>query len=338
MYIADTLSRAPRRTNEHQLSEQDQCSVMKVSFVPTERLSGLAEHTAADETLQLLSTLIRHGWPDKQSNIPLEIRPYFLVRDEPVLQDGIIVKGHKAVVPAALRDEYYNDIHRGHPGVEATLQRAQSKGLLARNDQIHDQRTETCTVCTSLTPHQQKQPLLPQPVPPLPWSSLATDIFEWHGKHCLVLVDSYSGWFENDLLQTISSEAVIEKLQHHLSVQGSPACIKSDKGRQFTSQAFKNFAKQWDFQRITSSPEFPQSNGLTERAVRSAKQLMERSYLAKSDMYLDLLNLRNIARDPILGSPAQRLILPKPCSPACVPAAFAATSSFTTCSSETTSI
>lgn len=36
MHIADTLSRALRKTNEQQLSEQDQFSVMKVLFVPTD--------------------------------------------------------------------------------------------------------------------------------------------------------------------------------------------------------------------------------------------------------------------------------------------------------------
>lgn len=68
--------------------------------------------------------------------------------------------------------------------------------------------------------------------------------------------DSYSGWFEMDLLPTISSEAVIEKLQRHFSVHGCPARIQSDNGRQFTSQAFKNFAELWDFQHLTSRPEF----------------------------------------------------------------------------------
>ncbi|XP_032892508.1 uncharacterized protein LOC116983056 [Amblyraja radiata] len=53
---------------------------------------------------------------------------------------------------------------------------------------------------------------------------------------------------------------------------------------------------------------FPTPYQQTRVPVRSAKQLMERSYLAKSDVYLDLLNLQNIARDPILGSPAQRLM------------------------------
>lgn len=101
---------------------------------------------------------------------------------------------------------------------------------------------------------------------------------------------------------------MIQKLSIHLSVHGVPIHLQTDNGTQFTSQRFKNFAKRWNFQPVTSSPEYPQSNGLAERTVRSTKQLMERSYLAKSNVYLDLLNLRNISRDRVLGSPAQRLM------------------------------
>lgn len=60
---------------------------------------------------------------------------------------------------------------------------------------------------------------------------------------------------------------------------------------------FKLFADRWNFQHVTSSPEYPQSNGLAERAVRSAKHLLEGARISKSDVYLDLLNLRNFARD-----------------------------------------
>ncbi|XP_032879328.1 uncharacterized protein LOC116974718 [Amblyraja radiata] len=73
-----------------------------------------------------------------------------------------------------------------------------------------------------------------------------------------------------------------------------------------------NSASESGWSHVTSNPESPQSNGLAERAVQSSKQLMERSHLAKSDIYLDLLNLRNITRDPILGSLAQRLMTDRP--------------------------
>lgn len=89
---------------------------------------------------------------------------------------------------------------------------------------------------------------------------------------------------------------VIQKLQGHFSVFGVPVRPQTDNGRQFTSQAFRNFARHGNFQHVTSSPEYLQSNGLTERAVRSAKQLMECLLLDNSDVYLDLLNLRTISR------------------------------------------
>lgn len=46
---------------------------------------------------------------------------------------------------------------------------------------------------------------------------------------------------------------------------------------------------------------------LAERAVRSTKKVMEKSYRDRSDIFLDLLNL-NVPRDTTLGSPAQRLM------------------------------
>ena len=60
--------------------------------------------------------------------------------------------------------------------------------------------------------------------------------------------------------------------------------------------------------KLYSSPEFPQSNGLAENAVKRAKQLLDKTQKDNCDPHLALLNLRNVPRDMILGSPSQRLL------------------------------
>ena len=91
------------------------------------------------------------------------------------------------------------------------------------------------------------------------------------------------------------------------ATHGSPQSLMSDNARQFTSAEFKNFATQWDINHITSSPTYPQSNGLAERAVQSAKSLLEKCKRDGTDIYMALLEMRNVPRDNHLGSPAQRL-------------------------------
>lgn len=145
-------------------------------------------------------------------------------------------------------------------------------------------------------------------VPDLPWSTVATDIFEWHNKQYLVIVDSHSGWHEIDLLRDLTSAMVVTKLKRHFLVHGAPHTLISDNWRQFTNQCFKTFVTQWDFKHVTSSPEFSQSNELTERAVR---KLMEKPYRDGTEAFLNLLNLRNIPRDAKLRSPAQRQMVEK---------------------------
>ncbi|XP_055515480.1 uncharacterized protein LOC129711677 [Leucoraja erinacea] len=101
---------------------------------------------------------------------------------------------------------------------------------------------------------------------------------------------------------------VISKLRRHFATFGSPVRLQTDNGRQFTSSEFQAFAAKWNFTHYTSSSKYPQSNGLAERAVCSAKNLLEQSRLSNGDFYLGLLNLCNISRDPTMRSPAQRLM------------------------------
>lgn len=123
-----------------------------------------------------------------------------------------------------------------------------------------------------------------------------------------MVVDSYSGWFEVDLLRDLTANTVITKLKRHFSVHDCPHKVISENGAQFTSQCLTDFALAWDFVHVTSSPEYLQVNGLAERAVHSAKQLIEKSKRDGIDVFLNLLNLRNVQRYHTLGSPAERLM------------------------------
>ena len=112
-------------------------------------------------------------------------------------------------------------------------------------------------------------------VPKLTWTHVSSDKFEYQDKHHLITVDSYSGWYEINYLKDIRSATVIAKLQKIFSTHGSPYKLTTDNGRQYTSKQFQQFVCDWDIQHITSSPTYPQSNGLAERAVWSAKELLE---------------------------------------------------------------
>ena len=49
------------------------------------------------------------------------------------------------------------------------------------------------------------------------------------------------------------------------------------------SAEFRQFAQQYDFKHITSSPHFAQSNGKVESAVKTCKRLMEKAIEDRED-------------------------------------------------------
>ena len=259
-----------------------------------------------DHTCIQLQHQILKGWPENSKGVPQEIKQYYAFRDELAIQDGLIMKGQRIIIPTALQQEYLQELHLGHPGLEATKARAKETVYWDGMNGKIEETVASCKACNALKPKQQKEPLEPHDVPCLPFEIVATDIFEWRNESYLVTVDSYSGLYEIDRLRDMTSKTIVQKLKKLFAMHGIPRVLVSDNGRQFVSAEFKEFEERWQFTHVTSSPLYPQSNGLAERAVRSAKMLLEKCLRENNDPYLALLHVRNTPR-PNLGSTSQRL-------------------------------
>lgn len=110
----------------------------------------------------------------------------------------------------------------------------------------------------------------------------------------------------NALKSHHSRQSIIVKLRRHFAVHGILQTLMTDNAQQFVCSNFSDFARAWDFKHIRSIPYYPQSNGLTERAVRSAKHLVEKCYREHIDIQAASLLLRNLSQAD-LPSPAELL-------------------------------
>ncbi|KAK3730127.1 hypothetical protein QZH41_004833 [Actinostola sp. cb2023] len=126
-------------------------------------------------------------------------------------------------------------------------------------------------------------------------------------KDYLCTVDYYSGYFEVDKLERKTAKSIVKRLKRHFSNHGIPNELFSDNGPPFDSHEFREFANDYEFTLTTSSPNYPQSNGRVENAVKTAKRLMKKTKEAGTDFYLALLDWRNTPTEGVNSSPAQRL-------------------------------
>ena len=68
-------------------------------------------------------------------------------------------------------------------------------------------------------------------------------------------------------MDRITSEHVIGKLKGIFARWGVPESLKTDNGRQFTSDTFQKFAVDYNFRQVFSSPYHAQANGEAASAL-----------------------------------------------------------------------
>ena len=304
LVLADTLSRAYLQNAPAKQEEFEMINAVHLLPIRPERLDKLKAETKRDSSLQELMRTVLDGWPADKSILPLSLTPYFSFKDELTVQDGLIFKGDRVLVPQSLRKEMMQAIHATHSGIEGCLKRSREclfwPGMTADIKNL----ISSCEVCLTYSTANQQETLNQHDVPDRQWEKIGIDLFEFEDKDYLISVDYLSNFWEVDRLKDTSAGSIIKKLKPHFARNGLPTTVFSDNAAIFQSEKFCKFAKEYDFILDNNSPYHKQSNGKVESAVKTAKSLMRKN--KDGDPFLALLNHRNTPSKDTNTSPAQK--------------------------------
>lgn len=327
LYIADTLSRAvapglntPSEPRDHLDVQAQVCALSANNPLTDTHFLKIQRCTQEDEEMQELIKLIKRGWPNEKKYVKDNLKCFWDCRDEMTVHFGIIWRGTRVIVPKCMRHEMLQNIHIGHMGLQKCKLRAREIMFWPNmNTQLEDYLSH-CQACLTYRKQNNREPLIPHEIPSRPWYKIGIDLFHLNKKSFLIVVDYYSKFIEVEKLNSLTSEYIINKLKIILRRQGIPEVIMSDNGPEFSSNKFKEFSKNWNFQHVTSSPRYPQSNGQVERTVQTIKNMMKKTEYDQTDFNLALLEYLNTPLDKDLESPAELLYCRKlrsilPCIP-----------------------
>ena len=303
---ADALSRAPTsQPGREEEKKEDETrvyvrSVMECLPATDQRLEEVRREQELDEICRNVKEFVlRDHWPETAKK---EYSSYYFERHSFSVVDNILLYAGRLVIPSVLRKEMLDRLHQGHQGIVKTRGFARSTVWWPGLSKDIATLVQCCPEC-ELYRREHPQPLIPTPTPRKEWTQVASDLFEWQGENYLLIIDYFSRWFEICHLSSISSAAVINGCKSIFARMGIPENLHSDKGVQFMSKEFAQFAEYWGFTHTSSSPHHHSGNGEAERAVQTVKNLLKK----EKDPYLALLNYR---ATPLLQgqSPAELLM------------------------------
>ena len=307
--IADSLSRVTPLEFQDSNPEKDILAVnfLQYSSIEERERDEMLQETSKDKELQSLKHYISTGWPAKRSQIPMSLHPYWNFRDELTVESGILMKNSKVLIPETLKQKYLKQIHQGHQGIEACRSRAREFVFWVNINSDLKEMVEKCDICQSQQNSTTSVQKYVSEVPPHPWHTLGSDLFYFQRIDFLVVVDYFSKYLIVRKIPSSTSSAVIKELGMIFSEFGNPLVFRSDNGPCYSSQEFKFFMQNWLVEHRTSSPHYPQSNGLAESMVKVSKNLIEKAL--KQDLPWNRL-LLDYRCTPISGeipSPAEIL-------------------------------
>ncbi len=300
--LADTLSRLVTSNNPKSIPYLDVTIAQVMKIEPT-RLQSLQEETKADPVLAKLRELIVTGWPDSMQDLTMELHPYWCFRDELTILNGLITKGNRIVIPNSMQEETLRRIHDGHQGLCSSLQRARRTVYWPN---IHKDITTRIQQCDACQVHANKKPKPPerQVSASHPMEIIGMDILEWNKQHALVTIDYYPWYVFYDPVAAETTDAIIGALNTNFRKFGLPQKIISDNGPCFKSKKFDQFCEELEIEHSTSSPYYHQSNGRSERAVGTVKQILKKSS-SNLQITLALLAYLDTPVSDSLPSPAE---------------------------------
>ena len=307
--ISDALSRVTPLEFQESDTEKEilVVNLLQYSTIEQREKDLLLQATDKDAELQSLKQVISTGWPAKRSKLPQNLHAYWDYRDELTVESGILMKNSKVLIPDSLKQKYINEVHSGHMGVEATLKKAREFIFWKGYSADIQEAVEKCGICQSQDRRSSTRQKYVSEVPPHPWHTLGSDLFYFKRNDFLIVVDYFSKFLIVRKIPNSTSSAVIKELELIFSEFGRPFIFRSDNGPCYSSEEFKFFMQNWLIEHRTSSPHYPQSNGLAESMVKVSKNLIEKALLQDLPWNRSILDYRCTPISSDIPSPAEIL-------------------------------
>jgi len=189
---------------------------------------GLVKSTAAKDRAMLLKNTIYNGWSGYRKQCPKELWDYWNTKCDLVLEDSLTLQGDSVVVPESLWTQVFEATLSGHQGETKWLLLAMKSVFLPGISGDIRQMVKDCELYNK---YQQAQPKLPAMQPNLPtrlWEKLGSDIFQFYGANCLIIVD-YNSRFPTITLLDDASASTISSMAfppHELPILGANLSVR----------------------------------------------------------------------------------------------------------------
>ena len=108
-------------------------------------------------------------------------------------------------------------------------------------------------------------------------------------------------------MKSTISQTVTEEMKSVIGEHGFPDKVVTDNGPQYASRTFAQFTKEWNFNGVTSSLTYAQSNGFIEQMVRTAEGVMKKASHSNTDPEMASLCLRTTPIDHYIPRASEML-------------------------------
>ena len=105
----------------------------------------------------------------------------------------------------------------------------------------------------------------------------------------------------------MSARHITKHFRLIFSEYGWPDTLVSNNGPCYVAETFTNLMKEYAVNHITSSPHYPQSNGLAEKFIQIVKNLFYKAKDEGTDIYKCLMIYHNTLLESMSKSPMQML-------------------------------
>ena len=193
----------------------------------------------------------------------------------------LVLRGSRIVKPRKLRPQALALAHEGHLVIVGTKQSLRSKVWWPGIDKTVETYCRSCHGCQLVARPDAPEPIRSTTLPVGPWIDVGVDLLGPlpSGHSILVVVDYYSRYYEYSILQSTTTEKVLDSLDDMFSRQGWPMTIKSDNGPQFRADEFGDYCTHHAIQHLRVTAKWAQANCEVERQNAS---IMKRVRIAQA--------------------------------------------------------